>query len=52
LDAFFLTYQRDGEGRKAFLDWVREDYSEAALRAAFKSNALAGFVTDRILARE
>jgi protein tyrosine/serine phosphatase len=52
LDAFFLTYQRDGEGRKAFLDWVREDYSDDALRAAFKANALAGFITDRILVRE
>ena len=53
LDAFFLTYQRDGEGRgKKFLDWVREDYSEDALRASFKSGALAGFVTDKILFRE
>jgi len=52
LDAFFLTYKRDGEGRKAFLDWVREDYSEDALRASFKANALAGFVTDKVLRRE
>jgi protein tyrosine/serine phosphatase len=52
LDAFFLTYKRDGEGRKAFLDWVREDYSEDSLRASFKANALAGFVTDRVLRRE
>jgi protein tyrosine/serine phosphatase len=52
LDAFFLTYARDGEGRKGFLDWVREDYSEEALRAAYRSSALAGFVNDRILARE
>ena len=52
LDAFFHTYARDGEGRKPFLDWVREDYSEEALRSAYKSNALAGFITDRILARE
>jgi protein tyrosine/serine phosphatase len=52
LDAFFHTYARDGEGRKPFLDWVREDYSEDALRAAYKSNALAGFITDKILVRE
>jgi protein tyrosine/serine phosphatase len=52
LDAFFLTYKRDGEGRKTFLDWVREDYSEDSLRASFKANALAGFVTDRVLRRE
>ena len=53
LDAFFLTYQREGEAMgKNFLDWVREDYSEDALRASFKSNALAGFVTDKIFVRE
>jgi protein tyrosine/serine phosphatase len=52
LDAFFLTFQRDGEGRKPFLDWVREDYREDDLRAAYKANALAGFINDRLLARE
>ncbi len=52
LDAFFLTYQRDGEGRKPFLDWVREDYDEAGLRATFKAGRLASFVTDKVLARE
>lgn len=53
LDAFFLTYQRDGERLgKAFLDWVRDDYSEDALRSAFKAGSLAGFVNDRILVRE
>jgi hypothetical protein len=34
------------------LDWVREDYSEEALRAGYKANALAGFITDRVLVRE
>ncbi len=29
LDAFFLRYQREAEGRKPFLDWVRDDYDEA-----------------------
>jgi protein tyrosine/serine phosphatase len=52
LDAFFLTYARDAEGRKPFLDWVREDYDETALRAAYKAGALAGFINDRLLARE
>jgi protein tyrosine/serine phosphatase len=53
LDAFFLTFKREGEARgKPFLDWVREDYAEDALRAEYKSNALAGFITDRVLARE
>jgi protein tyrosine/serine phosphatase len=52
LDAFFLTYQREAEGRKPFLDWVREDYSEDALRASFKAGALAGFINDKVLVRE
>jgi len=53
LDAFFLTYQRDGEARgKPFLDWLREDYSEDDLRASYKANALAGFINDRLLVRE
>ncbi len=53
LDAFFLTYQRDGEARgKKFLDWVQEDYSENSLRAAYKVNALAGFINDHVLGRE
>jgi protein tyrosine/serine phosphatase len=52
LDMFFAMYARDGEGKKPFLDWVRDDYSEDALRAAFKSSSLAGFINDRIFARE
>jgi protein tyrosine/serine phosphatase len=52
LDRFFLTYARDGEGRKPFLDWVREDYDEARLRADYKAGKLAGFVNDVILRRE
>jgi protein tyrosine/serine phosphatase len=52
LDAFFLTYAREAEGRKPFLDWVREDYDENPLRAAYKAGALAGFINDRLLARE
>jgi protein tyrosine/serine phosphatase len=52
LDAFFLTYAREAEGKKPFLDWVRDDYDEAALRAAFQAGALAGFINDHLLARE
>ncbi|MDE8343726.1 MAG: sulfur transferase domain-containing protein [Acidocella sp.] len=52
LDMFFASYARDGEGKKPFLDWVREDYDEAALRAAFKANSIAGFINDKILSRE
>jgi protein tyrosine/serine phosphatase len=52
LDAFFLTWQREGEGRKPFIDWVREDYDEAALRRDFHANGLASFINDWVLAHE
>jgi protein tyrosine/serine phosphatase len=52
LDAFFLRYQREGEGRKPFLDWVRDDYDEAALRRDFRASGLASFVNDWVLAHE
>ena len=32
LDAVFKRYARDAEGKKPFLDWVREDYDAATLR--------------------
>jgi len=52
LDAFFLRWEREGEGLKPFLDWVREDYDEAALRRDFHANGLASFVNDWVLAHE
>ena len=52
LDAFIALYARDGEGRKPFLQWLREDYDEDGLRAAQKSRAIASFINDRLLARE
>lgn len=52
LDAFFLHYARHGEGRKSFLDWVREDYDEQALRRDFRANGLASFLNDWVLAHE
>ena len=50
LDAFFLRYQRDGEGRKSFLDWVRDDYDATALQRDFQANGLASFINDWVLA--
>lgn len=52
LDAFFIRYARDGEGRLPFLDWVRDEYDEAALRRDFVAGGLASFVNDRLLRRE
>ena len=52
LDAFFLRYRRDGEGRLPFLDWVRDEYDEAALKRDFTAGKLASFVNDAVLRRE
>jgi protein tyrosine/serine phosphatase len=52
LDAFFLRFARQGEGRKPFLEWVREDYDEAELRRDFHANGLASFINDWLLAHE
>jgi len=52
LDAFFLRYQRDGEGREPFLEWLDRDYDEAALRRDFHANGLASFINDWVLAHE
>jgi protein tyrosine/serine phosphatase len=53
LDAFFLAYAAaHAQDGKPFLDWLREDYSEAALREAFQSKAWADRLVDGILRRE
>ncbi len=52
LDAFFRRYAATGEGRVPFLEWVREEYDEDALRRSFAAGGLASFVNDRVLARE
>ncbi len=52
LDAFFSLYARTGEGRLPFLDWVREEYDEMGLRAAFTAGGLATFLNDSVLRRE
>jgi protein tyrosine/serine phosphatase len=52
LDAFFLRFQREAEGRVPFLDWVRDEYDEVALRHDFHANGLASFINDWVLAHE
>jgi protein tyrosine phosphatase (PTP) superfamily phosphohydrolase (DUF442 family) len=54
LDAFFHLYEAylKARGPKPFLDWVREDYDEVALREAFRSNAWADRLVDGVLRRE
>lgn len=52
LDAFFLRYQQDGEGRKPFFAWLEQDYDEAALKRDFHANGLASLIDERVLAHE
>ena len=54
LDAFFRLYGRfpGAHGPKPFLDWVRDDYSEDALRASFQSTPWADRLVDGVLRRE
>jgi protein tyrosine/serine phosphatase len=52
LDALLLRYAAEAEGRHAFVDWVREEYDEAALSRDFVAGGLASFVQKHVLARE
>jgi protein tyrosine/serine phosphatase len=52
LDAFFMRYQREGEGRKTFFEWLDQDYDEAALRRDFHANGIASFINDWVLVHE
>jgi protein tyrosine/serine phosphatase len=52
LDAFFLRYRDEAEGRVPFLDWVRDEYDETRLRQDFVAGRLASFITDTVLHRE
>ncbi|MBK1660960.1 tyrosine-protein phosphatase [Paracraurococcus ruber] len=53
LDAFFARYATETRERpKPFLDWLREDYDEAALRRDFQSRPWADRLVDGILRRE
>lgn len=54
LDAFFHAYAAftAAHGPKPFLDWVREDYDEQALRDQFRSKPWADRLVDGVLRRE
>lgn len=54
LDAFLRAYGafQAAHGAKPFLDWLREDYDEATLRAAFTSKPWADRLVDGVLRRE
>jgi protein tyrosine/serine phosphatase len=52
LDAFFILYANEAEGRVPFLHWVEHEYDEAGLRARFSASGISSFVVDRVLRRE
>jgi protein tyrosine/serine phosphatase len=52
LDAFFLRYASEAEGRIPFLKWLCLEYDEPGLKRDFLANGLASFINDRLLARE
>lgn len=52
LDAFFLRFAEEAEGRIPFLEWVKTEYDEAALKRDFVAGGLSAFVVDRVLRRE
>ncbi len=52
LDAFFVRYAVQAEGRMPFLDWVRTEYDEVALKRDFVAGGLSSFINDRVLQRE
>jgi protein tyrosine phosphatase (PTP) superfamily phosphohydrolase (DUF442 family) len=53
LDAFFDMYQTEGEEHGiAFLDWVKEIYDPARIKAGFKEHWLHALLSDGILRRE
>lgn len=53
LDFFFETYlEETRESGKPFLEWVRDDYDPARVKAAFKPSAWGNVLVDVILKRE
>ncbi len=52
LDAFFVRFQTAAEGRLPFLQWVRDEYDEVALKRDFVASGLSSFINDRLLLRE
>ena len=52
LDAFFVRYAVEAEGRLPFLQWVETEYDEARLKRDFVAGGLATFITDQVLRRE
>ncbi len=52
LDAVFIAFARDAEGRLDFASWVRSGYDPEAVSRAARTGIVSRLVQDRILARE
>lgn len=53
IDFFFAAYlEETKQSGKPFLDWVREDYDQARVKAAFMGEWWANILVDKILRRE
>ena len=53
IDFFFDTYLAEtAESGKPFLQWVEEDYDQAAVKSAFMSEWWANVLVDKVLRRE
>ena len=52
LDAFFIRYAAEAEGRVPFLHWVAHEYDEVGLKRDFVAGGLSSFIVDRVLVRE
>jgi len=52
LDAVLLRYAQEAEGRRPFIDWLRDEYDPIALARDFVPRRIASFVTTRLLVRE
>ena len=52
LDALLARYGAETRGRQGFADWVRDGYDPEAVQRDFRAGRMAGFINDRLLARE
>ena len=52
LDDFLDAFAREGEGRMGLIEWIRTRYDEAALNRDATRSLFAGFLQQRVLARE
>jgi hypothetical protein len=52
LDALLARYGAETGGARSFVEWVCRDYDPEAVQRDFRAGRIAGFVNDRLLARE